>query len=491
MSRLRRIVRDESGFSLVLTLSVLLVLSLTTGAVVTATAVNHRSSLRSTDAEKAFALAQQGLAYAEGRLYTSPTTAGSVLVPGTEITPADDRGTIHYSGTLCDSSSSPPCNPRVWTLYGTGTVDGVSRTVSAQVTIPTNTTTYATTTTVTGKDFSMWNYVYIDGGPSCTAIAGSTKINVPVYTHGSICMSGNSSFTGSDLEIGGSLSVSGGSANIGSKTARISRMNVVGACTPAPCDGSSKPIWVFAPGVGHSLMPPNVTKPVVDLPGTYANADPGPLNPCQAGSNVPAHFFDNDTTLNRSDGSINLFPSGHPYDCVIGSNELRWDGAGSFHVNGTFYFDGDLAPASTHVVYTGKGTLYFTGTITGNSNTYLCGVSDCSAAGWEPATNAIVLVAGCRNSSGGTITSGCVVLNGGFTLQAGIYSNTDYNINGGAVNMGPVVTSTATFLGDMSQLIPLHDPPPGTPGDPTTTTITTTTTMTTDGSPSSPGGWSG
>jgi Tfp pilus assembly protein PilX len=482
--------RDERGFTLVLTLAALLVLSLTAAAVVTATAVNHRSSLRSSQAEKAFALAQQGLAYAEGRLYTSPQTASSVLVPGTTIAPTDDVGTIHYSGTLCTPTTTPSCDPKVWTLYGTGTVDGVARTVSAQVTIPQVTTTYSTTTPVVTSDASMWNYVYVDGGGGCTSISGNLTFNVPLYTHGCLYLSGNVKFTGSDLEVGGALSVSG-SAKIGSSGAPISRLNVAGACTPAPCDGSHDPIWVNVPGVGNTLTP-TIAKPTVDLAGSYASANPGPTNPCPTGSNVPANFFDNDAALNRSDGSANLFPSGKPYDCKVGSNELRWDGAGNLYVDGTFYFDGDLTMnAGTHVVYSGKGTIYFTGTIALSGNANLCGVSGCSAAGWQPDTNALVLVAGCRSSSGGTIASGCVSISGGFVLQAGIYSNTDYSISGTAVNMGPVVASSGSFSGNVTQMIPFRDPPAGAPANTTTTTVTTTTTTTTDGNPSSPGNWSG
>ncbi len=492
---MRRLLRDESGFTLALSLAVMLVLSLTAAAVLTATAVNHRSSLKSSEAEKAFALAQQGLAYAEGRLYTAPQTAASVLVPGTDITPRDDIGSIHYSGTLCDATTTPSCSPKVWTLYGTGTVDGVSRTVSAQVTIPqvTSTTTYTTTNPVVTSNFTIWNYVYVDGsGGGCTTIGGNVTINVPFYTNGSLCLQGSVNFTGSDLEVAGSLTVSG-SAKIGSSAARIGRMNVVGACTPAPCDGSHSPIWVNVPGVGHTLTPPNVVKPAVDLPTTYSTSNPGPLHPCQAGSGVPANFFDNDGTLNDSDGNINLFPSGQPYDCHVGSNELKWDGAGNLLVNGAFYFDGNLALSTQHVVYSGLGTLFFTGTMTLNGNGNLCGVSGCTSAGWHPDTNALVLVAGCQNATGGSITTGCVTLNGGFKSQVGVYSNTDYNISGNAVNMGPVITSTASFLGTVGLMLPFHNPPTSAPANTTTTQVATTTTMTTtsDGAPGPAQGWSG
>src|SRR3954469_11306343 len=108
----RRLVQDESGQVLMLALFAILTPSLTTAAILLATAVNHRSAAQSADAKKAFALAEQGLAYAEGRLYTAPTTAESVLVPGTTITPSDGDGEITYSGTLCTPDTSPSCDPK-------------------------------------------------------------------------------------------------------------------------------------------------------------------------------------------------------------------------------------------------------------------------------------------------------------------------------------------------------------------------------------------
>jgi hypothetical protein len=139
-------------------------------------------------------------------------------------------------------------------------------------------------------------------------------------------------------------------------------MNVVGACSPAPCDGSHSPIWVNLPGVGNTLTP-MLTMPSIDLGGTYSSADPGPAlgHGCPAGSNVPTNFFDNDHVLNASDGNINLFPSGVSYDCRDGSNEIKWNGSGGFYVNCTFYFDGNLAlGGNSTIVYSGEGALYFT-----------------------------------------------------------------------------------------------------------------------------------
>jgi len=484
----RKLVTDERGVTLVLTLFAMTVLSLTTAAVLTATAVNHRSAYRSDEAAQAFALAQQGLAYAEGRLYSSPTTAEAVLVPGTTITPTDNTGTITYHGSLCDGNSTPPCSPKVWTLYGTGTVDNISRTISAQVTIPLVTSTVTSSTPVTTTDTTIWNYIYIDNPAGCTTLSGNVSINVPLYTRGGLCLSGNATYTGSDLEVGGQLSLTG-NAKIGSSSQPISKLNVVGACSPSPCDGFHSPIYVNVPGVGHTLTPTE-TKPTVDLQGTY-NAEMG-----QTQSGCPSNFFDNQNanhtyTLNDSNGTINLFPSGVPYDCKVGSNELKWDGASHLTANGTFYFDGNLSMSgNTQILYSGKATLYFTGTANLSGNGQICGIASCAGT-WDPSTNAIVVVAGCQNSSGGSITSGCTSVSGNFKLQAGIYSNTDFTISGNGVDYGPVITTTASFSGNDNQMLPFHSLPPGAPANTTTTYVTTETTTTSDGAPSAPSNWNG
>jgi Tfp pilus assembly protein PilX len=484
--RVIRLLREERGVTLVLAITTMLVLSLTTASILTATAVNHRTSLRSSEADQAFALAQQGLAYAEGRLYSSPTNAESVLVPGTTITPADNTGTIAYRGRLCDSSSTPPCSPKVWTLYGTGTVDGISRTVSAQVTIPLTTQTMQSLTTYTSTDPTIWNYIYVDGTGTCTPISGNVTINVPIYTHGGLCLNGNVKYTGSDLEVGGQLSVTG-AAKIGTSAAPISKLNVVGACSPSPCDGSHSPIWVTAPGVGHTLSPV-LTKPPVYMQATYDTEMASSQSGC------PAHFFDNDSTRNDSLGTLtaaNLFPSGTSYDCHVGASELKWNGSHNLTINGTFYFDGNFSlSGNTKVVYTGKGSIYFTGSWAQGGTTQICGIASCAGT-WDPNTNAIIFVAGCQNASGGTITTGCVAVSGTAALQAGLYSVTDYTVSGTPLDMGPVITSSASFLGTVSQMLPLHNLPPGAPANTTTVTVTTQTTTTVDGTPASPNNWNG
>jgi hypothetical protein len=443
----RNLRREESGVALVIAILTMMVLGSFSAAVVLAVTVNHRSAHRSSQAAQAFALAETGLAYAEGRLYSAATSGEAPLVPQTTF--QQDEGTVTYSGTLSGNT---------WTLTGTGTVDGISRSVSAQATVP---------PPYTVADPTIWNYLYVDGTGSCTSISGSVEVNVPLYAHGGICLNGHASYTGSDLEVGGNLTLTG-SARIGSSSEPISKLNVEGTCTPAPCDGAHGPIYVNSPGVGHTLTP-TLTMPTIDLPGNYASTNPGPASghSCPGGSGVPSAFFDGDTTLNNSVAAVNLFPAGQPYDCTVGSNEIKWDGLSHLTVNGTFYFDGSLSMAgNTKIVYSGRGTIYLTGAISMSGNSELCGIANCTSQ-WNPETNTLVLVAGCWANSTGSllVASGCLNLTGTTKLQTGTYVTTDYTISGNAENMGPVLTNTASLTGNVTQMIPLHTLPPGAPSD--------------------------
>src|SRR6266568_2600494 len=93
---LRRLAREESGIALVLALVTMAVLASLTTAVTIAVTVNHRSAGQSANADIAFSLAQLGLAYAEGKVYSSAVThssaaIGTTAVPG--VSPSDGAAT--------------------------------------------------------------------------------------------------------------------------------------------------------------------------------------------------------------------------------------------------------------------------------------------------------------------------------------------------------------------------------------------------------------
>jgi len=454
----RRLVQDEQGVALVLALMAMVVLSILTAGLLTVVAVNHRTTLRSTEARKAFGIAEVGLAYAEGNVYGA-AAAHSTPTTG-ETSFSQDGGTGTYWAAVSGDGVT-------WTMHGEGTYQGVTRDVSAQANVP---------GPVTVQDSGVWNYLYADkvttDGSCPTTIGGSTTVSVPIYVRGNLCL--NAKFIGSQLGVGGNLTMNNKGA-VGASGSPIQTLAVAGTCDGAStgsgvCSGKASPIYASTVSSTLGIAP---GLPPLDLTGMYNNSNPGPAagHGCPTGtSQPPLNFFDNDTTLNLSDGTINLFPS-TKYDCVNGSNEIAWDPSTStLTVNGTFYFDGNLVLAgNAHVIYNGSGTIYVTGTINTSGNFSLCAVAGCNSS-WNTATTEVVLIAACwANSTGSqlvslsTTGSYCVDYGGGNTMQVGTYCATDYYISGTATNWGPVLANTLTLNGNLSELVPFKVMPPGTP----------------------------
>lgn len=466
----RRLVQDEQGVALVLAVMTMLVLSILTGAAAIIVSVNSRESLRSADARRAFGIAEACLAYAEGNVYgaaaAAPTDPNAAPTSGQQQCDSDGGTGLFWANVNGDGVT--------WTMWGQGTYDGTVRTVHAEADVP---------SPVTVQQTGVWNYLYSDhvstDGSCDTTIGGSTTVSVPTFVRGNLCL--QSKFTGSQLGVGGSLTLtsSGNShGGVGSASAPISSLAVEGSCNGVPtgtstCNGTTSPIYASSVSSSLSLTP---ELPPLDLSTKYADANPGPAagHGCQVGSGVPTNFFDNDTTLNHSDGTINLFPTTN-YDCVNGSNEIKWcatvntsmgcTAANTFTVNGMFFFDGNLnLQGNTDILYTGLGTIYVSGSISTSGNFSLCAVSTCNAT-WDTSQSELVLLAGCwADSTGTTLASHyCVDYGGTNVMQVGTYSTNDYHISGSATNWGPVLANTLALNGNLSELVPFKVMPPGTP----------------------------
>ena len=488
----RRLIADEQGVALLLAIMTMLVLGTLTSALLFSVAVNHRTAYQSSESERAFGLAEKGIAYAEGRLYASPVsglTDPSTLPPA--ASPFDSGEGWTYSG----SYDTPT---RTWTLTGKGTFNGVGRTVVVQVPIDVQ------VNTVVHDDTAVYNYMFANSQTECVNLHGNGAITVPVYSRGCVFLSDHTQFKGSDLEVGSTLQL-GPNAGVGSSTQKIGALNAVSGCTGAvgSCgNGSAAPIW--ANSVGTTLTPPGLVKPTITL------QEQSPT--CGAGSTgVPAGFFDTDSTINNPTRAVSLFPAGAPYDCKINANnEIAWDGSRFFTVKGgPYFFDGSFSMSGQdQVIYTGSAAIFFSGTIYMGGQAWMCattGVTTTTSHGhgpptttyscnsqWDPAgtrnggiTNQIVLVAGCwANSTGSThvlYSAGgqyCVDLAGQNTFQVGTVLNEDYHSSGNAVNYGPVVAETIDVGGNPGQLLPFSTLPAGAP-----TTDSTSTTLTSGGRP--------
>ncbi|HEY2072103.1 MAG TPA: hypothetical protein VGG88_00870 [Gaiellaceae bacterium] len=488
---IRRLVRDEGGVALVMALIIMAALAGTTAALVLPGAVNQRNSLKSADARQAFALAETALAYGEGAVYAAGQTGKSPSSGIHSLAAQAGGGTGSWYATVAADGIT-------WTVYATGIVDGVHRQVHAQATDP-------TTTLVT--DSGVWNYVYADAaGTSCaTAWNGSVTVSVPIMVRGDLCLSGSINFTGSQLQVGGNLSVTG-SAKIGTSTTKIQSLQVgitstststCNSVTPGSgaCDGSHSPIFATAVSKGLSVTP---QMPCIGQPTTWDSQCTGTDNgtwtklhtiynaqTAAAKTGCPTNLLDGNSTLDNSDSSISsaMFPSSTDYDCKIGSvGEIKWThSTHTLAVSGTIYLDGSLSLSGT-VLYTGQASIYVTGGVSMGNNSSFCGIASCTGS-WNPDVNGIIFVAGCwSNSTGSTLTtSGCVSLGGGATAQFGVYCTTNYSTSGGSSNMGPVLANTLSIGGNTASLIPFHYMPPGTP--------LSTRFVTVPGSP--PKNWSG
>ena len=475
---LRRLAREESGIALVLALVTMAVLASLTTAVTIAVSVNHRSAGQSANADIAFSLAQLGLAYAEGKVYSSAATHTSAAISPTSF--SQDGGTVTYASSVAGDGIT-------WTMTGTGLYRGVTKIIKATANVP---------SAITTTDPSVWNYLYADStsGTCQTTISGSNVVNVPIVARGDLCITSSARITGganTQLIVGRNLTVSS-SNGIGTVAAPLATLVVNGTCNSVAtgtgaCDGTHSPI--YASKISTAL-PFNLALPAINLASVYASANPGPAtgHDCQVGSGVPSPFFDSDHTLNNSVASVNLFPNSD-YDCHVGANEIKWNHTThALLVNGEFYFDGSVTwNGGTEVDYTGQGTIYFTGRVETGGSFSLCGIASCTSS-WNPDTNGVILIAGCWHDSTGTVlesqaTTGkyCVDYSGSNRVQVGTYCLTDYHISGSGTNWGPVLASTLALGGSTSTLIPFHVMPPGTPLNSITTYLPAT----------SPRGWNG
>jgi len=502
----RRLAHEEQGVALIMALAIMMVMSVTTAGILIAGTTNQRESYVSNNARQAFAVAQEGLAYAEGCLYSAAanndSTPGCTTSQNLTNLPSGTSGT-YYASVAGDGVT--------WTMTGTGTVHGVTRVVSAHANVP---------SPVTNTETAVWNYLYSDGTGSCTTWNGNVTVAVPILIHGDLCLGGSFAFTGATLEVGGNLTLSG-SAKIGSASSKIQALkigltststNTCNGIAPGTgsCDGKHSPVYANTVAEGVDVAP---SMPCIGQPYSWDQQCTGANNGTwttlyqtynhQAtlpSSGCPAKLFDNDTSLNNSDTLITSTMFGSTaYDCKLGSTavpcastvsvcELKWTPSTStLSATGEFYFDGSLN-LSGNVTYTGLASFFFTGGVGTTGSPSFCassaksGSTSCTAA-WDTTKDGLIMVAGCwANSTGSSLTtSGCVSLGGNSTVQFGVYCVTNYSTSGGASNMGPVLANSLTLGGGAQSLIPYHYFPPGTPLSSQTTYLPA----------SSPVNWSG
>src|SRR5207302_344516 len=130
----------------------------------------------------------------------------------------------------------------------------------------------------------------------------------------SLCMNNSASFTGYQLQVGGTLTLQN-TASVGtSSSTPVHDAHIAGGCSVngsgyhTPC-GASDRVYSQVPEDNTTAA---LTKPPVAMSSWYENAQPGPMHTCTTGS-FPGGF-DNDTVMNHSRATVDLTPN-TAYDC--------------------------------------------------------------------------------------------------------------------------------------------------------------------------------
>ncbi len=424
----------DAGQVLVLVIVIMLALTVAVVAVIAFTGNAEREADRQSGKDGALSAAESGVANALSRLASAPRPLDPAALPpaGSPQVDAVERGTVSWYGALSGDR---------WTITSTSSLanptggGAISETVSVQARVGSTVTDPA------------WRYAYADDSGACTTLSGSVQLVEPLYTRGSLCLADSALVAGSPLQVGGTIETNG-TASVGTAGTPIAELHVAGGCRA----GSSGPFvspCTPAEAVFASIQdaaPTAVSKPPLDLDFWYANARPGPSHSCTLGT-FPGGF-DTDGSLNRSRAPVDLFPD-TSYDCTVVSGgsqvgRIAWtDGTpGTFVIDGAVFFDGDIATNSAkQVLYSGRGTVYASGTVALAGSVQVCGAwaGGCNLAGWAPATSMLVLVAGADGSSPGFSVSGSA------QFQGGAYAATDFAQTDSAVVQGPKIADALTL----------------------------------------------
>ena len=474
LSVIRRSLGDERGLALPYALGVTMVLSALAAGIFSYTTMNQGAAKRQAADQRAYGLAETGLSYALSTLQNAGPTYTSVpALSGSGTTVALTGGTTRYWGTLSGN---------LWTLNASGTVYNPSGPNAANVVR--NVSLQAQITTTTTGDIRIYDYLFVDQPSGCFTTQNTVTIDIPLYVRGDLCMENNSLISAPAVHIHGNVNVNSPQASVGTSASPIPDFSISddcyrsGALTTCSSSATSR-VWAGA----YGTSPPNITKPTIDLPYWYANANLGPSSPCSTGT-FPGGFDTGDGTMNVSRGNVDLTP-GTAYDCVkldAGGNivgRISWTPGsnpskpGKLRIAGVIFIDGNLSWSNLSIIeYDGRGTIYVAGTLTIANQADICGVEACDAT-WVPENDFLSFVVGSLNAGGGSQALSGDIGNR-VTFQGALFLQNDYDQDNNSTIWGPVIARNATVSNStLFNALPgaLGGLPPGVPAD--TTTITT------------------
>jgi Tfp pilus assembly protein PilX len=490
----RRVLREEDGIALVMALGITVVLIIFVASMISYTSENSRNANTSDSRLNALALAESGIASAVSILnqapnVTSPTILGcsasgvNSALPCTDITIAGLNGTTYLHGLYTQTGSSG-----TWAITSYGSVTNptggatLSKSMTANVSI---------TGGGQSNNISIWNYVYSTApqGAGCEVDLNGTNVvvDVPLYVTGDLCLSGtnakivdNTANGGQpvDVRVGGTLTISGNNATVGTAAAKLTSGLVSGGCGSPPHTCTIADKWY----VTATDAPLTAVPPTVDFTNWYTNASPGPKNPCGAGTPAPvlaASTFDNDAVMNGTAPSFDITGAAS-YNCVTNTGSISWNKATKLlTVSGTIFFDGNIVSSSTAAMYHGLATIYVNGSLTlsGTNASFRAGcpaspaaaTAQCpfgdTGAGWNPGTDMVIFV---THKTGATAVDFSGTNN---EFQGGVYCDPTSTIDLSGTNTkmeGPIVCGKFKFATN-TKLMPLPsitNLPPGAPVPP-------------------------
>jgi Tfp pilus assembly protein PilX len=478
---MRRRLAQESGIALVMALGILIVLSISTMAMLTYTTDNARSVRYQSARVSAYSLAEAGVNEAVAVLNLPTNNAlTSTLLPSRTSTYAG--GTAVWSGTLDQQNAT-------WRITSTGQVANPSGAAPVRKTLSVNVAISASFSQPVNNQ--AWNYIYSfkanDGDPNTCemTINNGGDIATPLYVTGDLCLQQTTTLSqgshGTTLVVGGQLKLANANQNwVGTSANKVSAAYIANSCVLQnnaahnPCTSADN---VFATTIG-TVPPQPVSPPTVEWDGWYNNAAPGPKFPCvpersSAPSTWPIFESAGSTTRNFSvTAAWNLTPS-TAYDCWTNGGEMAWNPTTKvLTVNGTFFIDGSAYIDNGYVnSYTGLATLYLSGVFL-LKNSKLCAVvlsngSGCDTTNWDPNTKSLIIVANADGDPTLNVASPDSVQIKSSYLQGGLYGTHSIQIDTTSSVDGPMIGNVVGLGQSTNSTFPVISfVPSGAPGNP-------------------------
>jgi Tfp pilus assembly protein PilX len=549
IARLRR----EEGIALLLALAFTVALSLLVFGMVSYVTSNQHNAKNSSTDNAARAYAEAALDVAYSTIKHAGNTVGLNPANPALLGCAADTG-VNANGNSDCSSPSPLCVPVVvacpsgtyTATVGTGTVTGYytgqtttssyagiskdaswwilaatgyARNASGKMDVKTLRATVQVTALDQGAVASVWNHVFLTApwvqGVCQTTYSGNTTVlDMPVYTIGNLCFTGNSSGLSQtaggqniDLQVGGTLYYGGNGDFVGSSSTPIySGVVKMGCSTSAaalssatlaspspPCVNGSSPSY-HATNAGSYVSQDDPEMTDTQAEKDYANFDPGPRHPCLSGTTPsPLTLSQLDFAIGGTEG-ISTMPNnsgsgsaggvfdvtpGTSYACVsqsgLNTGYLIWNAGNSsmnvtvggvtvtvaskqLAINGSVFIDAPIQ-FSQSMTYKGVGVIMVSGQVNFPTNQErICAQNtNCAYSNWQGSSgnNDMLTVATLLASSATAINWTAQ----GITWQGSIWCRPSSTFfltgQGGPVIQGPMSVGAMNISGNSFTFNPL------------------------------------